>query len=188
MSMTDFCAFRISTHTPHAGRDRSPQVAIGAARHFNSHAPCGARRAGSAAPGTVADFNSHAPCGARHTGARGVAPGSEISTHTPHAGRDADRSDRDYAGKHFNSHAPCGARPGLLYTDPAHPQFQLTRPMRGATYEQREYPASMCISTHTPHAGRDPLQRGGAFGGKHFNSHAPCGARPTPGTQKGGFA
>ena len=56
----------------------------------------------------------------------------QISTHTPHAGRDAETFDiaRD-------------------------PQFQLTRPMRGATREDFTAAALEFISTHTPHAGRD---------------------------------
>ena len=36
----------------------------------------------------------------------------------------------------------------------------------------------ICISTHTPLAGRDAAANKDNFGYWNFNSHAPCGARP----------
>ena len=56
---------KISTHTPLAGRDFWCDIWISAAKHFNSHAPCGARPAQSVSCRRPSDFNSHAPCGAR---------------------------------------------------------------------------------------------------------------------------
>ena len=56
-------------------------------RHFNSHAPCGARPGKRKPSGTVEYFNSHAPCGARHPR---FAVWENVFD--------------------FNSHAPCGAR------------------------------------------------------------------------------
>ena len=86
------------------------------------------------------DFNSHAPCGARH---RKQTPSSGII--------------------HFNSHAPCGARPTRLRQKPRSSQFQLTRPMRGATSVAPALSVFSVISTHTPHAGRDNSARMGAI-------------------------
>ena len=78
----------ISTHTPHAGRDRVRPDRIRMDENFYSHAPCGARR------GTAGD----------------VAVQLQISTHTPHAGRDTRvQNDMDDIAN-FYSHAPCGAR------------------------------------------------------------------------------
>ena len=79
--------------------------------------------------------------------------------------------------------------------------FQLTRPMRGATFKRKkEILQTLPISTHTPHAGRNHLCRFMGFGPnkfqltrpmrgatynililhscrEYFNSHAPCGAQ-----------
>ncbi len=172
------------------------------------------------------DFNSHAPCGAQHS-ICSLAHASvyTISTHTPHAGRNTllPLSVADFA-IYFNSHAPCGAQrypqpPFLLAGNfnshaPCGAQqywaaktcrnrltFQLTRPMRGATYrvpkqlqEKKSHfnshapcgaqpidfstAARAAISTHTPHAGRNMLTKYTASGADpDFNSHAPCGAQ-----------
>ena len=146
----------ISTHTPHAGRDT---VFVGRCEngmHFNSHAPCGARRDDMDVRKSLVDFNSHAPCGARLCHARHCAlklisthtphagrdfPGASlmvcrmISTHTPHAGRDCGCRSACQPLHDFNSHAPCGARQA-----------------EWVAWRFRIY----------------------------FNSHAPCGARLTP--------
>ena len=100
---------------------------------------------------------------------------------------------------HFYSHAPCGARQLLCLFRIRDKKFLLTRPMRGATRYSTRRSGSKCISTHTPHAGRDflcaialaiayisahtphagrdqtsPKRRGKS---RNFYSHAPCGAR-----------
>ena len=168
---------KISTHTPHAGRDCFNYASILVAKHFNSHAPCGARR-------------SCRRCGLVIT---------QISTHTPHAGRDSARSPVGLARRDFNSHAPCGARPRgepirriCTYFNSHAPcgarlpffrppcfdvPFQLTRPMRGATQWFFSSSLIALISTHTPHAGRDADCKVKHRIILHFNSHAPCGAR-----------
>ena len=56
--------------------------------------------------------------------------------------------------------------------------FQLTRPLRGATAPRRKSSAAWSISTHTPLAGRDDACLRQPLPAIHFNSHAPCGARP----------
>ena len=58
-----------------------------------------------------------------------------ISTHTPLAGRDG-------VGRAFGN---------------AQFQFQLTRPLRGATVDLTKYYDNAVISTHTPLAGRDAI-------------------------------
>ena len=146
----------ISTHTPHAGRDPLCSWSCRPHRYFNSHAPCGARPAMSGVRlcsfafqltrpmrgATSAShhlrpcpyhFNSHAPCGARLVPVARAIKVTIISTHTPHAGRDLYRPIQRHKRQ----------------------QFQLTRPMRGATGGQFIYVRRY----------------------KHFNSHAPCGAR-----------
>ena len=101
-----------------------------------------------------------------------------ISTHTPLAGRDSDRSASHQACGHFNSHAPCGARRTAYSAHPARRKFQLTRPLRGATYSITYCDMACAISTHTPLAGRDFDRQSRHFDVHiHFNSHAPCGAR-----------
>ena len=57
-------------------------------------------------------------------------------------------------------------------------KFQLTRPMRGATHKIKKMDGWYYISTHTPHAGRDPTGHLFFQIADNFNSHAPCGARP----------
>ena len=168
--------------------------------HFNSHAPCGARRMFPIRRRTSfrfqltrpmrgatfnridsvskVDFNSHAPCGARPKACAIPAAVERISTHTPHAGRDP--------------------LPIVVCYFPW--IFQLTRPMRGATripptrrsvstisthtpHAGRDLTvlsidfSPLKISTHTPHAGRDYPELFGINPRRDFNSHAPCGAR-----------
>ena len=144
----------ISTHTPHAGRDREDCPPAPVFRYFYSHAPCGARPRPRVPLSFLLNFYSHAPCGARperlflHPATsiflltrpmRGATESCQyvakyvvISTHTPHAGRDALR---------------------LL----------LRHCLR--------------ISTHTPHAGRDGWIQEDMNNINNFYSHAPCGAR-----------
>ena len=102
--------WKISTHTPHAGRDDHEYRLTLLELDFYSHAPCGARqilnislyrvfeflltrpmRGATALAMKLGDalknFYSHAPCGARPAPARAAQ-----------------------AGGNFYSHAPCGAR------------------------------------------------------------------------------
>ena len=50
--------------------------------------------------------------------------------------------------------------------------------MRGATLTGVGFHDSTCISTHTPHAGRDIWVFIVNVIHQYFYSHAPCGARP----------
>ena len=56
-------------------------------------------------------------------------------------------------------------------------QFQLTRPMRGATSFAFLLFPLLDISTHAPHAGRDVRNMREDYVSIDFNSRAPCGAR-----------
>ena len=188
----------ISTHTPHAGRDCCPQAAVGTSRHFNSHAPCGARRALRRTDVTGAYFNSHAPCGARlHNGRengyvplfqltrpmRGATASTSsalmvvsISTHTPHAGRDK-RICQSVRVFTISTHTPHAGRD--VYGD-----FTIEKPFNfnshapcGARPEGLSFFPIIFISTHTPHAGRDIDNINTWAAWSNFNSHAPCGAR-----------
>ena len=81
-------AYLISTHTPHAGRDRLHCPEGRRKRHFYSHAPCGARHGPTIhSPRNVRFLLTRPMRGATGTGSS-QAKGIEISTHTPHAGRD----------------------------------------------------------------------------------------------------
>ena len=148
--------------------------------HFNSHAPCGARPSRSvifclpfiisthtplAGRDIITDENHHCLAAFQLTRPlRGATSGLErqqvkrqISTHTPLAGRDGIRCAILVCAENFNSHAPCGARRIDYQNAIFENGFQLTRPLRGATYIRQRDRQLEPISTHTPLAGRDPL-------------------------------
>ena len=151
--------------------------------NFNSHAPCGAQLRRNVYPcHPTCRISTHTPHAGRNFEADSNILTSLISTHTPHAGRNQDISRQfSTALLHFNSHAPCGAQ--LKKTSDAGSvlsQFQLTRPMRGATQRSFcRYALRLFISTHTPHAGRNYGRTAPERHYRHFNSHAPCGAQPS---------
>ena len=99
----------ISTHTPLAGRDAIVFDEMPDEFDFYSHAPCGARPAGSRKPGT-GTISTHTPLAGRDFATVPSIDGGRISTHTPLAGRDAALQLR-----------------GMSFL------FLLTRPLRGAT-------------------------------------------------------
>ena len=97
-------------------------------------------------------------------------------------------------------HAPRAGRDVILFCDPLKfPQFQSTRPVRGATHPDTLGYRAANISIHAPRAGRDGLRKvkgtasefqstrpvRGATGvdtstaqrRANFNPRAPCGAR-----------
>ena len=122
-------------------------------------------------------FYSHAPCGARHDYVDTDGVINQISTHTPLARRDGIGA--IYLGRtgYFYSHASCEARPlptnGRLQTH----RFLLTRLLRGATATAPSEISGINISTHTPHAGRDPDNQMATTWQPDFYSHASCEAR-----------
>ena len=146
----------ISTHTPHAGRDRiynygmlSPTkflltrpmrgatggdgVTLFGEADFYSHAPCGARHRRHMQRAGLLDFYSHAPCGARREFVCQVQDVDAISTHTPRAGRDISGRISVSLKCIISTHTPRAGR------DTAIPAPADGHP----------------ISTHTPRAGRD---------------------------------
>ena len=127
-------ASQISTHAPHAGRDRARTVCKTPAFCISTHAPHAGRD-------NVRRWRTEAV--------------EAISTHAPHAGRDYISRRSAAPLKNFNSRAPCGARrPSFSFLFFAS-KFQLTRPMRGATTPAADRAFAPYISTHAPHAGRD---------------------------------
>ena len=106
----------ISTHTPHAGRNRHKPGAVPPHNPFQLTRPMRGATGPYIVVGCVdRNFNSHAPCGAQQSLHSFVPYSPDISTHTPHAGRNPlanvgtsiDVTD-------FNSHAPCGAQPRIF--------------------------------------------------------------------------
>ena len=88
-----------------------------------------------------------------------------ISTHVPHAGHDLPLPDQS----------------AIALT------FQLTCPMRGTTTPPADCAFAPYISTHVPHAGHDRTHRRLRICSVHFNSRAPCGARPHPSNSSSSF-
>ena len=219
-----FLCDEISTHAPLAGRDTTATSITTAARNFNPRAPCGARPWQTWLSPSLPNFNPRAPCGARRyfgfiinlqfrfqptRPLRGatvhrvvVLAVRLISTHEPLAGRDGSPRRRlPRRPVHFNPRAPCGARPSSFGSRITSPEFQPTRPLRGATQLLPNLPGRAGISTHAPLAGRDfvsvqmwyPLKefqptrplRGATCKTvqrllnwtQNFNPRAPCGAR-----------
>ena len=149
----------ISTHTPHAGRDRFLRILFFHGVNFYSHAPCGARRCKKLFLVKSGKISTHTPHAGRDHRWLFHRRNTWISTHTPHAGRDCCLFHQPVFRKNFYSHAPCGAR--LQYTHYGFPciRFLLTRPMRGATLPLSVWISESEISTHTPHAGRDKIEK-----------------------------
>jgi len=100
-----------------------------------------------------------------------------VSIHAPRAGRDpmclAIRTKRD----RFNPRAPRGARRRADAPDDGKPQFQSTRPARGATAIAADTLAALDVSIHAPRAGRDRSTIRMSKTAKRFNPRAPRGAR-----------
>ncbi len=106
-------------------------------RCFNPRAPRGARldrELGASAE----SVSIHAPRAGRDLGSSTCSFAQEVSIHAPRAGRDG--SDRDHVltnHRSFNPRAPRGARRPLHLCCAPVPQFQSTRPARGATPESQ---------------------------------------------------
>ena len=76
----------ISTHTPHAGRDKT---------------------AGAGSDNYT--ISTHTPHAGRDPTLGAINKADPISTHTPHAGRDSQQMEETKDEHYFYSHAPCGA-------------------------------------------------------------------------------
>ena len=167
----------ISTHTPHARRDFDDDGRTGNYIYFYSHASCEAWHCPAKPDTAPDDFYSHASCEAWP------------HTYMPF-----------YQCRNFYSHASCEAWPrrfshgkyqirflltrlmrgvtSFLDTMSTTFGFLLTRLMRGVTLTPLSEPAFGKISTHTPHARRDPLGGWLTLPILNFYSHASCEAWP----------
>ena len=104
------CLTKISTHTPHAGRDVVSKKVANRASDFYSHAPCGARRKDIPRSRKPKHFYSHAPCGARQR-VEVLRQQSQVFLLTrPMRGATLSQIHSTCRTAHFYSHAPCGAR------------------------------------------------------------------------------
>ena len=144
----------ISTHTPHAGRDygRLRKIMFWNISTHTPHAGRDGNQQGKYQQGSISTHTPHA--GRDFSGLYGLVF-RVISTHTPHAGRDV--RPRPHTG-------PRG-------------QFQLTRPMRGATARADAMYVLTVFQLTRPMRGATGGLRYPACRRTHFNSPAPCGAR-----------
>ena len=114
--------------------------------------------------------------GATRSGRQPVVP-HRISIHVPLVGSDGKAGRRCTVSTYFNPRSPCGERPTAQHMAPrpmdfnprspcgerqatrptgtAHPQFQSTFPLRGATGRGRWHDFHRIISIHAPLAGND---------------------------------
>ena len=154
----DKTALAISTHTPHAGRDRIPPLLECKELDFNSHAPCGARQASLSLKDAAAAFQLTRPMRGATKTACNRTQLRGISTHTPHAGRDRAHEPEAVTINKFQLTRPMRGATYSCSRCTCYGRFQLTRPMRGATQTFRFLWDGHNISTHTPHAGRDFIE------------------------------
>ena len=145
--------------------------------NFNSHAPCGARPVVAVLAPHRARFQLTRPLRGATTAKKRSKRSKTISTHTPLAGRDR-RSDCESLIPSISTHTPLAGRDSadpVTYDDEG---ISTHTPLAGRDQNVNPHKAEYAISTHTPLAGRDILSTGSARVDGHFNSHAPCGARP----------
>ena len=169
--------YKISTHTPLAGRDwrvRSDRIRMD--KFLLTRPSRGATRQRMAGL-YRSKISTHTPLAGRDCRVCVCSVICAISTHTPLAGRDGSfAADRRHL-QDFYSHAPRGARLIISFARSYAMAFLLTRPSRGATSESESATAAPGISTHTPLAGRDFWNRSSVASAADFYSHAPRGAR-----------
>ena len=143
----------ISTHTPHARRDRNAKKTR-AAEMISTHTPHARRDRSHRNPAQrCGQFLLTRLMRGVTTAAADRLKKHKISTHTPPARRDLPPTSR-----------------------PLTSQFLLTRLMRGVTAPHRALAVDIIISTHTPHARRDYVNGRGTIRGYNFYSHASCEA------------
>ena len=128
---TSHILYTISTHAPHARRG-IPQRKKNRNKWISTHAPH-ARRGGTAI----------------------ISPQvTAISTHAPHARRGARKCAQSFLFCHFYSRASCEARRHIHCSSGQACKFLLTRLMRGAAVQMKNWEKYEEISTHAPHARR----------------------------------
>ena len=182
----------ISILAPRAGRDMRRTGRPRPEMHFNPRAPCGARhgadgrghgaagisilapRAGRDPQGidafiASADFNPRAPCGARLVHFAVTGHGIAISILAPRAGRDCRRTSRMSDSPQFQSSRPVrGATRSVSFRGPVSKEFQSSRPVRGATAKMHKFSCIFC--NKQPIEDRNPAS--GAGRQSHLSIHA----------------
>ena len=173
--------FAISIHAPRAGRDRPGAGCTGRKTDFNPRAPCGARPRYDIANQATQQISIHAPrAGRDYFLNKSWLQKLHISIHAPRAGRDRLYYRAIARCGYFNPRAPCGARLDGFFYQCQSPEFQSTRPVRGATCLSPDPRPAHPISIHAPRAGRDCRVKSINHASVNFNPRAPCGARPPP--------
>ena len=99
-----------------------------------------------------------------------------VSIHAPRAGRDFHYFNASGSSWSFNPRAPCGARPTAFLPSSPAPEFQSTRPVRGATYSAIVADSCHIVSIHAPRAGRDYIDTY-QIGTTDVSIHAPRAGR-----------
>ncbi len=145
----------ISTHTPHARRDPFIFLSASSEYNFNSHASCEAWHYVKRWFPELCDFNSHASCEAWRRRKGMIYEMSTISTHTPHARRDLLTALRGMTYLYFNSHASCEAWPNSISFRTMDGNISTHTPHARRDAIQSIIAKRLTISTHTPHARRD---------------------------------
>ena len=101
-----------------------------------------------------------------------------ISIHAPLAGRDTHRRSPAAGDGHFNPRAPCGARQGALHHSRA-AGISIHAPLAGRdVYIRMRETGRKAFQSTRPLRGATGQDRTGVGGGLYFNPRAPCGARP----------
>ena len=143
----------------------------------------------------------HAPLTGSDVSGRQPSGPFDISIHAPLTGSDRAAPPSSGPPGHFNPRSPCGERPTGQPVHCAHPIFQSTLPLRGATPKmvscrplasvfqstlplrgatagKQVQPSTPVISIHAPLAGSDPIRPHPNPTFTNFNPRSPCGERP----------
>ncbi len=191
----------ISIHAPRAGRDNAAKAGVGSTMLFQSTRPVrGATSHRNLSCTAAQGFNPRAPCGARLSLEHGDGSGGNVSIHAPRAGRDPPIPEMVGELTGFNPRAPCGARRDQVYCKSINQSFQSTRPVRGATVQNRRTktwqrsfnprapcgarrrrrptrPVRWCFNPRAPCGARRRKDTLNIVSTVSFNPRAPCGAR-----------
>ena len=192
---------RISPHAPRAGSDSlisfmilicsifQPTLPVrGATEHdvfrllqssdFNPRSPCGERLWRCNLRSIKRQFQPTLPVRGATSERNSGRRSRRISTHAPRAGSDS-RAVFIKPRRTISTHAPrAGSDQKFEVMLCAHPLFQPTLPVRGATDRVPLLLRPHPISTHAPRAGSDPGFKIRRVGHDHFNPRSPCGERP----------
>ena len=153
----------ISIHAPLAGRDKVEEAAKEVTAYFNPRAPRGARQSRFDYYWPVFAFQSTRPSRGATEQAQIQRDWTAISIHAPLAGRDRHFAHPSTRILNISIHAPLAGRDyyDKLF-DVENPEFQSTRPSRGATH--RAGPDTLGNYTFKPRAPRGARLPAGSHG------------------------